>query len=271
MRTRILLLSALLLAACERAPAPAVGWGRMMRVQNVPRGEWVLALDAGGHPTLAQAVGVPLVLPRGACASSAVFARMGQREWYAAWWQPRADSSAALVVARTTNGAKTWSPPVTADARDRATLGCNRPRPAITADPSNGTVYLTYFLRATGGGGAGVWLTRSAAQGTRWYAPVYVALGNDPGAVSIAARGDTVAVAYEDPSARGARVSVAASTTAGGSFDFRHTVSGSKESASDPRVALRGRTLAVAWQTRPRGGRGGVPELLITVGELPGP
>jgi hypothetical protein len=263
-------LCALLLAACERAPAPAVGWGRMTRVQNVPRGQWVLALDQAGHPTLAQAEGAPLVLPRGACASSAVFARMGRREWYAAWWQPRADSSAALVVARSTNGAATWSPPVTADARDRATLGCHRPRPAIAADPTSGTVYVAYFLRATGGGGAGVWLTRSAAQGTRWHAPAYVALGNDPAAVSIAAHGDTVAVAYEDPSARGARVSIAASTTAGGSFDFRRTVSGTNETASDPHVALRGSTLAVAWQSRPRGGRGSAPELLITVGALQG-
>jgi hypothetical protein len=240
----------------------------MMRVENVPRGQWTLALDPEGRPALAQAQGAPLVLPAGACTASAVFARMSAREWYAAWWQPRGDGSAALMVARSTNGASTWALPVVADGRDRSSLGCARPRPAITVDPASGAVYLAYYLRAAGGGGAGVWLTRSESHGVRWQEPAYVTLGSTPAAVSIAARGDTVAVGYEDPSARGGRVGIAASTTAGERFEFRRTVSGPNESASDPRVALRGRTLAVAWQSHPRDSRESATELLIAVGEM---
>ena len=60
-----------------------------------------------------------------ACAESVAFARVGNGpEWFAAWWESRADRSAALMVARSVNGGESWSLPSVADARDHGTNGC---------------------------------------------------------------------------------------------------------------------------------------------------
>ena len=63
--------------------------------------------------------------------------------------------------------------------------------------------------------------------------------------------GDLVLVAYEDPNTGGRPyVSLAVSRTAGHSFDERFVVSSAASSAERPRVAMRGRSVAVGWIER---------------------
>lgn len=261
-----------LLTACGTEP---VAWGAITRAagSEAAGADWRIALDDAGRASLAPALTIPFTPPAGACPASLVFARSGRdgggdgAEWYAAWWQPRADGGAALLVSRSTNGGDSWTPPSTVDARDRSGSGCDRPRPAIAADSAAGYVHLAYFLRP--GEGAGVWFTHSMDRGQTWHAPVGVFYGDAPARVSVAAQRDTVAVAYELPMARDPRIGVALSHSAGHIFDARVQASGENEAARDPRVAIHGRTLAVAWRagaiddTIPAG------EIAVRMGTLP--
>lgn len=237
------------LAGCEHAPAR---FGDPARLAGAPPSPWSLTLDAAGHPRLGVPPVTTLVPPAGACASSLVFAR-GGGDWYAAWWQPRPDSSAALVVSRSVDGGASWTAPVTADARDRMRVGCARPGPSIAADSSTGYVHLAYYVRAADG--AGVWFCHSMEHGALFHAPVGVFFGDDPARAAVAAHGDTVVVAYEYPNAAEARVGVVISYTAGHTFGARMPVSSTTESASDPRVAMHGPLVAVAWVSRAAGAR----------------
>lgn len=228
----------LLAVACERG---SVQWEEATTA--TPSAERV-APDSGSNPSL--------VLPPGSCQRSVVFARMSGTDWYAGWWMPRPDSSAALVVARSIDGGRTWTAPALADARDRSVRGCSRPAPALAADSASGYVYLVYFLEPADG--AGIWFTHSMEHGELWHAPVGVFYGERPSRTSVAAAGDTVVVAFENPSAAVSQVGLAVSRTAGHTFEERLTVSGGSMAALDPRAELRGRRVAVSWTERPAGG-----------------
>lgn len=222
---------------------------------NAPDAGWRLTVDAQAKPVVGRAAAAPFVGPPGACPSSIVFASAGGGTWFVAWWQPRADSSAQLLVSRSTNGGTTWSAPVAADTRDRSPLGCARPNPSIAADSASGSLHLAYFIAPRQGGG--VWYEHSQDQGATWHDPVGVFYGDDPAHADVAARGDTVLVAYEYPNADDARVGVAVSYTAGRDFAARMPVSAGTERASDPRVALGGGVAAVGWTSGDAtGGRG---------------
>ena len=210
---------------------------------------WTIALDAGG------AIGVepprlPALAPAaGSCAGSVVAARTSGHEWYAGWWSARADSSATLLVARSTDDGAHWTAPLSADARDTGRRGCARPALAIAADSATGFIHLAYFLEPAEG--AGVWLTHSMEHGAMRHSPVAIAFGADPAATSVAAEGDTVVAAYESPNASEGWIGLALSTSDGHLIDWRIAeVSGRTVPARDPRVVLHGRELAVAWETR---------------------
>ncbi|MGH7647292.1 MAG: hypothetical protein ACREND_04190, partial [Gemmatimonadaceae bacterium] len=205
-----------------------------------------------------------------ACAASLVFAPAGGAEWFVAWWQPRADSSARLLLSRSMNGGTSWSSPVTVDERDQRPLGCDRPNASLVADSAAGYVHLAYFVAPNQG--AGVWYIHSQDHGATWHAPVGVFYGDDPARADVAAHGDTVLVAYEYPNADDARVGVAVSYTAGHTFDTRMPVSPGTERASDPRVALGAGVAAVGWTSgaSPADGRGGADFTVVDVAPLGG-
>lgn len=223
---------------------------------------------ADGVPQVGVRPTAPFVAPSGACPQSIVFASLGARRWYAAWWQPRSDSSAALAVSRSDNGGDSWVPPTIADARDNSSLGCARPSPAIAADSASGYVHLAYFLVAPKGGG--IWFTHLMDRGAAWHAPVGVLFGDDPARTSVAAEGDTVIVGYEYPNAAEERVGIAISSTAGHIFESHVPVSATTEEASDPHVAVQGRRIAVGWVSRPAGASGdtGPVSTVVDVGTL---
>jgi hypothetical protein len=164
------------------------------------------------------------------------------------WFRAREDSSVALLVARSRDGGATWSAAMPADDRDRGRRGCARPAPAIVADPTTGFVHVAYYLEPEGGGA--VWLVHSMDDGVSWHPPLALAFGADPAGASVAASGDTVLVAFESPNANEAWIDLALSVSAGHAIEQRAiAVSGRSVPARAPRVAMRGRALAVAWMT----------------------
>lgn len=237
------------LVACEPAN---VRWRDAARLDaaaaTAAGASWRLTLAADGAPAPARAE-APRAMPAGvACPGSIVASRERGADWHAAWFVARADSSVALMVSRSANDGATWAPAMAADARDEGRRGCARPAPAIAADPIAGFVHVAYWIEAPGGGG--VWLVHSMDRGVMWHPPVALAFGADPARASVAAAGDTVAVAFESPNANEGWIDLSLSTSAGHLIDFTlPAVSGRSVAARDPRVALRGRTIAVAWTT----------------------
>ena len=237
------------LAACEREP---VQWGEAVRLEPaaVAAAGDTWRLDVSAHGALRVARDT---LPAGApaeraCPRSMAFSRERGGEWHAVWWRARDDSSVLLEVALSHDGGVTWSAPLAADDRDRGRRGCARPAPSIMADSTTGFVHVAYYLEPDGGGA--VWLVHSMDRGVMWHPPVALAFGADPAAASVTASGDTVAVAFESPNANEGWIDVALSWSAGHVIDHRLVaVSGRSVTAHAPRVAMRGRALAVAWIT----------------------
>ena len=230
--------------ACETPRA--IAWEE---IRTVP-----LAIDDGARLVIGGDAGAALLPSIGSavpidgpvCAGSVRVAGDGQGGVFAAWWEPRADSSVTLMVARRAiadSGA--WAAPVVADARDRGRGGCGRPAPGIAADAARGYVHLAYHLDAPTG--AGVYGGHSMESGTFFHDPVPVVFGDRPVAASVATSGDIVAVAYEDPNSARSRIMVALSLTAGHLYEHRLEASPSTMRATNPRVAVDGRRVAVAW------------------------
>jgi hypothetical protein len=96
--------------------------------------------------------------------------------------------------------------------------------------------------------GKGVFFAHS--MGPMVHAPVGVIYGDHLVRTAIAAQGDDVAVAYEDPNGSRQQVAVAFSIVQGHIFAWHATASRSVDVATTPAVALAGRQLAVSWATR---------------------
>ena len=122
-----------------------------------------MILDANGAPKMI-AAWIPPGMPAGArCEGSLVAVQAKSDTAYAAWWMPRADSSALLVVARSDDGGHAWREPEVADSTDHGRTGCTRLPPYVTADTANGYVHVVYFMVAAEG--AGIFFTHSMDRG----------------------------------------------------------------------------------------------------------
>ncbi|MFL5560224.1 MAG: hypothetical protein ACJ79K_02005 [Gemmatimonadaceae bacterium] len=236
---------ALVLAACSAAPvvwAPA-----STRAGDHLQGR--LVLD-GVEPRFTVDT-ASLLAPQmpGACPASARVAVSGTSgvERYVAWWAPRADSSSALFVARSIDAGRSWSTPELVDSADHNAVGCNRPAPAIAADSSSGYVHVAYSMRDVQG--AGVFFSHSMDRGRMFHSPVTIMYGDELTDAAIAARGDTVVVAFIDPSSDHPQVRIALSHTMGHIFEQRLTVPSSSD-ASEPAIAIAAGRVAVAWVHR---------------------
>jgi hypothetical protein len=185
-------------------------------------------------------------------------------ERYAAWWTPRPDSSAALVAARSTDGGRSWSVAEPVDTADHQRTGCDRPAPAIAADSSSGYVHVAYSMRDAEG--AGVFFSHSMEHGKMFHSPVTIVYGDRLSDVAVAAHGDTIALAYIEPSSDHARLGIALSHTMGHIFEDRLTVPSSSD-ARDPAVAIAPGRLAVAWVHQTPGG---AASLMTRTGRLGG-
>jgi len=175
------------------------------------------------------------------CTASVRVARSGSDE-YATWWALRPDSTADLVVATRRNGAE-WGSPVRVDTTDVARVGCRRAPPAITADGPD--VHVAYSMTAREG--PGIFASHAMDHGLMFHSPVAVVYGEQIGLTSVAARGNDVVVAYEDPNSTPQRVGLALSRTQGHTFETREIVSPGTGIASAPAVTISDSLIAVAW------------------------
>ena len=189
----------------------------------------------------------------GACIGSARVALTGASgaERYVAWWEPRSDSSTALVLARSVDGGRSWSAPETVDSADHTLTGCKRPAPAIAADSASGYVHVAYAMRDAQG--AGVFFSHSMEHGQMFHSPVTIVYGDRLTDVAIAAHGDTVAIAYVDPNSEHPQLGLALSRTMGHIFEQRLSVPATND-VSEPSIAIAPGRLAIAWVHRTSGG-----------------
>ncbi len=220
-------------------------------VRNGPHGPVVTA-----QPIPAPGAGLPR-LGAGTCIASVRWARDGPSDIAVTWWVARPDSSVALELSRSRDDGAHWDSAGIADARDRGVRGCNRPAPAVAEDAASGYTHLAYFLEpATGAGIFYVHLMElpiRTSAGTigreaMYHAPVAVVYGGTPREASVAARGDTVVIAYEDPNGPGPTIAAIISVTAGHSFLPSVVASGAGVTAREPLAAVLGGTVAVAWR-----------------------
>jgi hypothetical protein len=86
--------------------------------------------------------------------------------------------------------------------------------------------------------------------GSMLHSPVVVIYGERLVATAIAAEGDRVAVAYEEPNGSRQQVDVSVSVTQGHIFERHSVASRSIDAASAPAIALAGQHVAVSWTTR---------------------
>lgn len=262
----------LALGACAEPP---VRWSESAVPLPAPPGEMHFALDSTGNVLWQPLDRTPTALPiiATACPGSLRVAWAGAREIYAVWWAPRADSSAALLAARSRDGGRSWPDVAPVDTADRGSQGCRRPAASVAADASKGYVHVAYWL--VGPGAPGIFFAHSMPGPLMFHAPVPIIYGERPGRTSVAASGDVVVVAYEDPNGVRPRVGLALSRTLGHTFDHRVRVSTGVGAAVEPRVALAGGRVAVAWR-QTRSGPLGEPvaaagPMMVRFGELSGP
>jgi len=210
------------------------------------------------------ALATHVVPPSTACSGSLRLAR-ARKTLYAVWWSPRPDSGARLLSAHSGDDGATWSAIAPVDTLDRGMGGCGRPAASIAADSVSGYVHVTYGLVAPEG--AGLFFSHSMDGGVSFHAPVPILYGERLGITSVAADGDHVAVAFEDPNSGTPRVGLALSRTMGHIFEDRLLpVSDDNGAASHPLVAVQGRRLTVVW--RQRAGANGQAGLRLRSGNL---
>lgn len=179
------------------------------------------------------------------CPGSLVLSHAGRR-LYAAWWRVRPDSGARLMAAHSDDHGRAWSVPAAVDTTDQSVAGCRRAPPAIAADSASGYVHIAFAL--LGREGPGLFYAHSMDAGATFHAAVPIFYGDRLGRSSVAADGDVVAVAFEDPNSRAPRIGLALSRTMGHIFEERLLpISDDNEIALRPLVAVKGRHLAVAW------------------------
>ena len=203
--------------------------------------------------------------PSAFCAASLRLSRSGSR-LYAVWWSPRADSTATLASAFTSDEGTTWNAVVPVDTLDRGRTGCGRAPAAISADAASGYVHVAYAMLAAEG--PGIFYAHSMDGGATFHAPVPIVYGDRLGSTSVAATGDRVVVAYEDPNSRTARIGLALSRTMGHIFEDRVLpVSDDNGAATQPLVAVQQHHITIAWQERAT--RNGGTILRLRSGTLP--
>lgn len=245
------------LEACDKPP---VAWNDPVSI-SAPTGIADLVIDSSNAAHFAAEPRAPQTLPgaAGMCTAS-VRTAPGTARLYSVWWNVRPDSSAVLYSASSSDSGATWSVPMPVDTADRSVNGCTRPPPALTVVGDD--VHVAYAMTAPEG--TGVFFTHFMYG--MFHSPVAVTYGERLVATSIAAQGDTVAVAYEEPNGSRERIDLALSTTMGHIFEWRTEATRDVDNARAPSVALRGKTIAVAWV--PVGAPDGATTRVVRTGGL---
>ncbi len=230
------------LAACE---SPPIQWSEPVEVA-VPSGDVHLAVDTAGLVRFVADSTRTTGMPSPAPCPTPLRTAMGAAHLFAAWWSARPDSSAVLYTATSQDSGKTWGTASAVDTTDVSSRGCNRPPPSLTTVGDD--VYVAYSMVAPEG--TGVFFAHT--MGSMLHSPVAVIYGERIVPVAIAAEGDRVAVAYEEPNGKRQQIDVALSVTMGHIFETHTVATRSVDVAVQPAVALAGHTVAVAWSAPER-------------------
>ena len=237
----------LLVVSLSACGEPPVRWEETRTEPALPTR--TLAPDGAVRPDTMAMLAARLPPPeRAVCPGSLALTRAGPR-LYAAWWRVRPDSGALLLAAHTDDEGRAWSAPAPVDTTDRSVSGCSRTPPSIAADSASGYVHVVFAL--LGREGPGLFYAHSMDAGATFHAAVPIFYGDRLGRSSVAADGDLVAVAFEDPNSRTPRIGLALSRTMGHIFEERLLpISDDHGVATHPLAAVRGRRIAVAWHRR---------------------
>jgi hypothetical protein len=237
--------------ACVTCAAPPVDW-TPPRAVALPTASAVLEADGTLRADTMAALAATVTPPSGPVCGGSLRLAAARHTLFAIWWAPRADSGARLLAARSADGGRSWSTPAPVDTTDVGVTGCRREPAAITADSTSGYVHATYALQAAEG--PGLFFSHSMDGGVTFHAPVPILYGEQLGRTSVAADGDLVVVAFEDPNSTMPRIGLALSRTMGHIFEHRILpVSDDNGIATHPLAAAHGRRIAVAWQSGPPG------------------
>jgi hypothetical protein len=250
--SHLVLLAALAVSLASCADSP-VTWSEE-RSATMPRTPVMLAID-GSLVSDTMAMFAARIAPPSSsvCPGSLTLAR-ARRRVFAVWWSVRPDSGARLLSARTDDDGTSWSAAAAIDTSDLGVTGCRRAPPAIAADSTSGYVHVVYALQAKEG--PGLFFAHSMDAGATFHAPVPIIYGERLGRSSVAADGDNVAVAFEDPNSTIPRVGLALSRTMGHIFEQRVVpLSSANGVAARPLTAVHGHRIAVAWERRPASDR----------------
>lgn len=244
LRIRLSSLSLVVAATAAACDKPPVQWSDPVPI-NEMRGPARLFVDSTGRALFVSDSERSTTIPPspGRCTTSLRTIPSSQHV-FSAWWNVRRDSSASLLIASSADSGRTWSKPLAMDTTDISSAGCSRPPPSIATVGDD--LFVAYSMIAPEG--KGVFFAHS--MGSMVHAPVTVIYGDRLVPTAIAAEGDDVAVAYEDPNGSRQRVAVAFSAAQGHIFAWRSTASRDVDVATGPAVALSGRILAVSWATR---------------------
>ncbi len=241
MRVSLVILALVAASACEQPP---VDWTDPTAIGGAD-GASRLVVDSAGRARFAAepALATRPPLSNGLCRASVRMASAVSRV-FATWWRVRPDSSSVLQVASSVDSGKTWAAPSAVDTTDVSSAGCDRPPPSITTVGDD--VYVAYSMVAPEG--KGVFFAHS--MGPMLHSPVAVIYGERLVPTAIAAEGERVVVAYDEPNGARQQIDVAYSPTQGHIFAWRTTATRDIDVATSPAVALSGREVAVAWLTR---------------------
>ena len=227
---------ALLLAGCVNEP---VEWGDVAYRQS--------QLGDPDTRSSVMSANLPMIVGTSAPCIRSIRTAGAAGELFRAWWSSRNDSSVVLSMQRSGDRGNSWQPPVEAESRDRGRRGCDRPAPGIFYDPASGYVHLVYFIEASDG--AGVFFAHSMDRGGMFHSAVPVVYGNSPSVASVAAHGDSVVVAFEDPNSTTQRIGIVLSHVTGHIFDQRGQATPDDVAAIAPWVALDHDRIRIWWKT----------------------
>jgi hypothetical protein len=248
LRARAALLLAAVAALASSCAPPPVDWSEERTIGAAGPMVTISAEGAILPDTMAQLAARITAPPGPVCPGSLALARAGHR-LFATWWAARPDSGARLLASHTDDDGASWTPPAQVDTTDQSASGCRRSPPAIAADGASGYVHVAYALQAREG--PGLFFAHSMDAGATFHEPVPIFYGERLGRASVAADGDVVAVAFEDPNSASPRIGLALSRTMGHIFEERILpVSNDNGIAERPLTAVRGRRIAVAWERR---------------------
>ena len=164
---------------------------------------------------------------------------------YVAWRAILPGDVRDVVVTRSTDGGKSWEPPVRTRADDWVYPGCPHAGPSLEVD-AKGDVHVAWWTGKAGQ--AGVYYARSSDGGKSFVAqPIATGERARPAHVQLAVSGQRVLVAWDDGLGDIPRVLLRRSTDGGKRFGGEELLSEPGVAASYPVLALYGDSVAVAW------------------------